>query len=50
MNRIQRLLWEETLMDGIERLQRKSRGATGMKILTSMLLMGMIAIALLATF
>ena len=54
MNRIERLIWEETQLKEIERQQRKSPGMTGAKLILIALLAGLIAllvglIALLAS-
>jgi hypothetical protein len=47
MNRIERLIWERTLMNRIERLQRESRFTSGAKVVSVVFLVGMIG--LLAT-
>jgi hypothetical protein len=47
MNRIERLVWEETHLSRIGRLQRESHRATGLKIVSIVFIVG--AIALLAT-
>jgi hypothetical protein len=47
MNRIERLVWEETQLATIQRSQRESRGKWGAKVAGIMVLVG--AVALLAT-
>ena len=44
MNRIERLIWEETQLKEIERLLRKSHGMTGPKLILIALLVGLIAL------
>ena len=44
MNRIERLIWEETQLKEIERLQRKSHGIRGVKLILIALLVGLIAL------
>jgi hypothetical protein len=44
MNRIERLIWEETQLKGIERLQRESHGTTGAKLILIAILVGFIAL------
>ena len=44
MNRIERLIWEETQLKEIERLQRKSHGIRGAKLILIALLVGLIAL------
>lgn len=44
MNRIERLIWEKTLMNGMERLQRESRRASGAKVVSIVLVLGMMGL------
>ena len=44
MNRIERLIWEETQLKEVERLQRKSHGMTGAKIILIAMLVCLIAL------
>ena len=48
MNRIERLIWEETQLKEIERLQQKSHGMTGAKLILIAILVLVGLIALLA--
>ena len=44
MNRIERLLWEETQLETIGRLERKAHLAKGVKLISVALLAGVIAL------
>jgi len=44
MNRIERLIWEETQLKAIERPQRESRGTTRAKLMSMGILVGLIAL------
>ncbi len=44
MNRIERLIWEETQLKEIARLQRESHGSRGAKFISIMVLVGVIAL------
>jgi hypothetical protein len=44
MNRIERLMWEETRLSAIRRLERESRRPIGAKVISVMFLVGVMAL------
>ena len=44
MNRIERLVWEETQLKGLESRQREPEGTTGSKLMSIAILVGLVAL------